>query len=155
MQQAGAPRGADVMEHRRSQLIRRCSFLIIYEPEFFNTIAAHSGRSSAERTSDSVSRWRPKTMMGPQQVDQAALFYEFSLERHVPATPLPRSIDRQAGSINSLILLICFQDKGLKATWCPGAGSNHRHCDFQSHALPTELPGQVPGRGARLGSAGL
>ena len=27
--------------------------------------------------------------------------------------------------------------------WCPGAESNHRHCDFQSHALPTELPGQV------------
>src|SRR4051794_29467640 len=26
--------------------------------------------------------------------------------------------------------------------WCPGAGSNHRHCDFQSHALPTELPGR-------------
>src|ERR1700683_2406935 len=33
-------------------------------------------------------------MMGPQQVDQAALFYEFSLERHVPATHLLRSIDR-------------------------------------------------------------
>ncbi len=29
-------------------------------------------------------------------------------------------------------------------TWCPGAGSNHRHCDFQSHALPTELPGHFP-----------
>jgi hypothetical protein len=28
--------------------------------------------------------------------------------------------------------------------WCPGAGSNHRHCDFQSHALPTELPGHFP-----------
>src|SRR3954452_13835278 len=27
------------------------------------------------------------------------------------------------------------------AAWCPGAESNHRHCDFQSHALPTELPG--------------
>ena len=27
--------------------------------------------------------------------------------------------------------------------WCPGAGSNHRHCDFQSHALPTELPGHT------------
>jgi len=26
--------------------------------------------------------------------------------------------------------------------WCPGAESNHRHCDFQSHALPTELPGR-------------
>ena len=27
--------------------------------------------------------------------------------------------------------------------WCPGAESNHRHCDFQSHALPTELPGRA------------
>ena len=25
-------------------------------------------------------------------------------------------------------------------TMCLGAESNHRHCDFQSHALPTELP---------------
>ena len=29
------------------------------------------------------------------------------------------------------------------AGWCPGAESNHRHCDFQSHALPTELPGHT------------
>ncbi len=33
-------------------------------------------------------------MIGPRQIDQAALFYEFSLERHVPATHLLRSIDR-------------------------------------------------------------
>ena len=33
-------------------------------------------------------------MMGPRQVDQAALFYEFSLERHVQADHLLRSIDR-------------------------------------------------------------
>src|SRR5580698_9785670 len=33
-------------------------------------------------------------MMGPRQVEQAALFYEFSLERHVPATHSLRSIDR-------------------------------------------------------------
>ena len=33
-------------------------------------------------------------MMGPRQVDQAALFYEFSLERHVPTSHLLRSIDR-------------------------------------------------------------
>src|SRR5512138_727145 len=26
--------------------------------------------------------------------------------------------------------------------WCPGAESNHRHHDFQSCALPTELPGR-------------
>jgi hypothetical protein len=33
-------------------------------------------------------------MMGQRQVDQAALFYEFSLERHVPASHLLRSTDR-------------------------------------------------------------
>jgi transposase len=33
-------------------------------------------------------------MMGLRQVDEAALFYEFSLERHVLATHLLRSIDR-------------------------------------------------------------
>ncbi len=33
-------------------------------------------------------------MMGHQRVAQAALFYEFSLERHVPADHLLRSIDR-------------------------------------------------------------
>ena len=32
--------------------------------------------------------------MGHRQVEQAALFYEFSLERHVPADHLLRSIDR-------------------------------------------------------------
>ncbi len=31
----------------------------------------------------------------------------------------------------------------MKSVWCPGAESNHRHCDFQSHALPTELPGHA------------
>ena len=33
-------------------------------------------------------------MMGARQVDQAALFYEFSLDRHVPTDHLLRSIDR-------------------------------------------------------------
>ena len=33
-------------------------------------------------------------MMGHRQVDQAALFYEFSLEAHIPADHLLRSIDR-------------------------------------------------------------
>ena len=27
--------------------------------------------------------------------------------------------------------------------WCLGAESNHRHEDFQSSALPTELPRQI------------
>ncbi len=33
-------------------------------------------------------------MMGPKQTGQAALFYEFSLERHVPITHMVRNIDR-------------------------------------------------------------
>ena len=32
--------------------------------------------------------------MGPRQVEQAALFYEFKLDRHVPSDHLLRSIDR-------------------------------------------------------------
>ena len=35
-----------------------------------------------------------RIMMGHRQVEQAALFYEFSLERHVPQDNLLRSIDR-------------------------------------------------------------
>ena len=38
--------------------------------------------------------------MGPRLVDEAALFYEFSLERHVPATHVLRSIDRFVGGFN-------------------------------------------------------
>ena len=33
-------------------------------------------------------------MMGHRQVEQAALFYEFSLEGYIPADHLLRSIDR-------------------------------------------------------------
>src|ERR1700757_3823941 len=36
-------------------------------------------------------------MMGHRQVEQAALFYEFSLEKHIPADHLLRSIDRFVG----------------------------------------------------------
>src|SRR3546814_18091659 len=33
--------------------------------------------------------------------------------------------------------------------WCPGTESNRRHGDFQSPALPTELPGHDRERGRR------
>jgi transposase len=35
-----------------------------------------------------------KIMMAHRQVERAALFYEFSLEKHIPADHLLRSIDR-------------------------------------------------------------
>ena len=34
-------------------------------------------------------------------------------------------------------------DALLIEKWCPRAESNHRHEDFQSSALPTELPGHI------------
>ena len=49
----------------------------------------------------------------------------------------------QAGAARRLLTgrkLVAVQILGK---WCPGAESNHRHCDFQSHALPTELPGPL------------
>jgi len=45
-------------------------------------------------------------MMGHRQVEQDALFYEFSLERHIPVDHLLRSID---GFVDLLISIL--------ATW--------------------------------------
>ena len=33
-------------------------------------------------------------------------------------------------------------DEAFMKAWWPGSESNQRHKDFQSSALPTELPGQ-------------
>ncbi len=51
------------------------------------------GRLKRSLGPDSLS-WRQgeTAMMGDRRIDQAALFYEFSLERHVPADHMLRSI---------------------------------------------------------------
>ena len=38
--------------------------------------------------------------------------------------------------------LLLIDGDYLKKKWCPGAELNHRHTDFQSVALPAELPGR-------------
>ena len=38
---------------------------------------------------------------------------------------------------------LCSGDSRRVCGWCPGAELNHRHRDFQSRALPTELPGRM------------
>ena len=40
--------------------------------------------------------------------------------------------------------IACYLDALALKNWCRGAESNHRHEDFQSSALPTELPRQKP-----------
>ena len=52
-----------------------------------------------------------------------------------------RSLRQQIYSLPPLATWV-----SLHFFWCPGAESNHRHEDFQSSALPTELPGQLATR---------
>jgi hypothetical protein len=57
-------------------------------------------------------------MMGPKQEAQGALFYEFSLEDHVPGDHLLRSIDRFVDLTGKLLVL-------------SGTGTIHRGPDRQ------------------------
>src|SRR4029078_2510269 len=43
--------------------------------------------------------------------------------------------------------------ESAETKWCPGAESNHRHHDFQSCALPSELPGRWAGPEGPLSKA--
>jgi hypothetical protein len=56
------------------------------------------------------------------------------LPRQSPGTKRGRG---QIGSVSIKLLILC----GL--SWCPGTELNRRHRDFQSRALPTELPGPI------------
>ena len=60
--------------------------------------------------------------------------------------PLADVLRRAARKPHRLTMQVRGRNRTIlgRDKWCPGAGSNHRHCDFQSHALPTELPGRRP-----------
>jgi hypothetical protein len=66
------------------------------------------------------------------------------------ATGTPRSPANPSAPISQVFFWSAHTAQSpTMSAWCPGAELNHRHCDFQSHALPTELPGH-PGRAACL-----
>jgi hypothetical protein len=63
-------------------------------PKLDDSVKKGSGCDAEISVIQSVYLAELKIMMGHRQVEQAALFYEFSLERHIPAEHLLRSIDR-------------------------------------------------------------
>ena len=81
-------------------------------------------------------------MMGERRVDQGALFYEFSLERHVPADHLLRSIDRFVDLADLRVRLAPFYSsmgrpsidpelmiRMLMVGYCFGIRSERRLCE--------------------------
>jgi hypothetical protein len=58
-----------------------------------------------------------------------------------------------AGDLSAYSLFF-FEVNTLGVEWCPRAESNHRHYDFQSHALPTELLGHPVPEAKALGRRG-
>ena len=60
-------------------------------------------------------------------------------------------LEKQKGTMSSQLFIVNNagtekakrqRKAGVLHLWCPEAESNHRHADFQSAALPTELSGQ-------------
>src|ERR1700757_4275578 len=81
-------------------------------------------------------------MMGERRVDQGALFYEFSLERHVPADPMLRAIDSFVDLADLRVRLAPFYSsigrpsidpelmiRMLLIGYCFGIRSERRLCD--------------------------
>jgi transposase len=100
-------------------------------------------------------------MMGPRQVDQAPLFYEFSLDRHVPGAHLLRAIDRFVDLSDVRSHLAPFYSstgrpsidpelliRMLLVGYCFGIRSERRLCEeVHLNRLPLVLPARPRRRG--------
>ena len=58
-------------------------------------------------------------MMGERWTGQGALFYEFSLERHVPAEHMLRAIDRFIDLVNCARTWRPFTARSAALRWIP------------------------------------
>ena len=68
-------------------------------------------------------------MIRPKQEAPVALFYEFSLEDHVPDNHLVCSIDRYVDLASVQALNSDCMGCELKAACCPNASTHSVHCD--------------------------
>ena len=78
-------------------------------------------------------------MMGHRQVEQPALFYEFSLERHIPADHLLRSIDRSVPSAWHGTALHSGRSGRYQCACGEGAGRQANDHRFGQHGCSAEL----------------
>src|ERR1700744_1923489 len=98
-------------------------------------------------------------MMGERQVDQAKLFYEFSLDRHVPPAHLLRAVDRLVDLEGVRAHLAPFYSpigrpsidpelmiRMLLVGYCLGIRSERRPCE-EGHPNPGHRRVCRPGRG--------
>jgi transposase len=95
-------------------------------------------------------------MMGHRQLEQAALFYEFSLERHIPPDHLLRSIDRfvELGDLSRELALF-YRSIGrpsidsepvirmLPIGYCFGIRSERRLCEEVHLNLANPMSGSL------------
>ena len=128
--------------------------------------AAHARQALAgpERNPEAIDR--PHRPSGAQDPNPAWSRQDRQASEPMPPAPhrrhdapyrpiaLPKVSNSAAGRAQQDAKSLISLTKRLE--WCPGAESNHRHRDFQSRALPTELPGHVadPCR-PRIGRPGL
>jgi transposase len=117
-------------------------------------------------------------MMGHQRVEQAALFYEFSLDRHVPADLLLRSIDRFVDLDGLRRDLVAFYSaigrpsiapelmiRMLSVGYCFGIRSERRLCEevylnlayrwFCRLGLDGDVPDIQPSRGTGMAASAI